>query len=51
MAKMYFEINLDDDTERKFRLKAMQRYDGKKGALSWTIKDLIEEWLKKEKKP
>lgn len=48
MAKMYFEIDLDDETEKKFRIKAMTKYAGKKGALSWTIKDLIEDWIKEK---
>jgi len=39
---------ISDDLERKLRVKATQKYLGKKGALGLALSEAIEIWLKKE---
>lgn len=41
MAKIYLEPDLTDEIEEKFREMASKRYKHKKGALTYTIIDLI----------
>ena len=39
---------IPDALERKLRVKATQKYLGKKGALGLALSEAIELWLKKE---
>ena len=39
---------ISDDLERKLRVKATQKYLGKKGALGLALSEAIEFWLKEE---
>jgi hypothetical protein len=40
---------IPDDLESKLRVKATQKYLGKKGALGLVLAEAIELWLKEEK--
>lgn len=44
MGKIYVEI--DDDLERKFRKKVLERFGARKGSLSMAVKEAIQLWLK-----
>ena len=39
---------IPDDLESKLRIRATQKYLGKKGALGLVVAEAIELWLKKE---
>ena len=39
---------IDDKVERKFRIKVVEKYGGKKGTLSVALEEAIEDWLKKK---
>ena len=41
---------IPDDLESKLRVKATQKYLGKKGALGLVLTEAIELWLKEEEK-
>lgn len=43
-------VGLNDDLERRFRKKVIERFGEKKGALSEALDDAIEEWLDAEEK-
>jgi hypothetical protein len=44
MAKM--SIVVDDDLEKRFRIKVIQKLGSKKGALSEAVALAMEKWLK-----
>jgi hypothetical protein len=48
MGKIYLEPDLNEEIENKFREKANKRYKFKKGALTYTIIDLIEAFVNDE---
>jgi len=39
-------IELQDDLEKEFRLRVVERFGGRKGSLSLAIKEAITMWLK-----
>ena len=39
---------IPDDLERKFRVKAAEKFGGKKGALGLAVKEAVELWLKQQ---
>jgi predicted transcriptional regulator len=41
-------VELSDELEKKLRLKAIERFGGKKGDLSRAVEEAIKEWLTKE---
>ncbi|HZY95366.1 MAG TPA: hypothetical protein VFE98_11015 [Candidatus Bathyarchaeia archaeon] len=45
MARL--NLLLEDDLAKKLRLRAVELYDGEKGALSRAISDAVELWLEK----
>lgn len=44
MGKVVFV--LPDELERKFRMRIVERYGGKKGALSKAVSEAIKLWLR-----
>ena len=38
-------INIPDELERKFRVKAVESFGGKKGSLSMALEEAIKHWI------
>ena len=39
-------LNVSDDLEKKFRLRAIEKFGGKRGSLSLALEEAIKLWLK-----
>ncbi len=39
---------IPDDLEKKLRMKAVEKFGGKKGSLTAALEDAIETWVKKQ---
>jgi hypothetical protein len=42
-------VELPDETEKKLRLKTIERFGGKKGDLSKAVEEAVKTWISKEK--
>ena len=42
-------VDIPDELEKKFRLKVIERFGGKKGDLSRAVEEAVREWVLKEK--
>ena len=43
-------VDIPDELERRLRLKVVERFGGKKGALSRAVAEAIREWVNKREK-
>ena len=43
-------IRIDDDLERKFRIKAVEKYGGRKGCIGKAVEEAIKKWLEESEK-
>lgn len=41
---------IDDDLEKKVRMKAVERFGGKKGSLTEAVEEALEDWAKSKSK-
>ncbi len=41
---------ISDDLERKLRMKAVEKFGGKKGSLTEALEDAIKAWVEERKK-
>jgi hypothetical protein len=42
-------VELSDELEKKLRLKAIERFGGKKGDLSRAVEEAVKNWVAEEK--
>ena len=42
------DIILPDEVEKRLRMKAVEKFGGRKGSISEAVTEAIEEWLKKK---
>ena len=39
------DVNIPDELEKKLRMKALEKYGGKKGSLTEALQDAIKKWV------